>query len=95
MIRVDTDTFIAETTDQLLSRASAVKLSRRDIGDLVGVSAQAVQLWSSRRYTDNAHTLLRMMTLNNLLSVLSEEECGKMRDSLKYRKAWVTQQAAV
>lgn len=94
MIPYETDTIIDNAVQELFRRAASVSLARRDIGDLLGVSAQAVHSWAHGRYrTDSASTFLRILQLNSRLSTMPEEEQIMIRDNLKRRKRWVSAMA--
>ncbi|MGB0973115.1 MAG: hypothetical protein ACPGVG_19495 [Mycobacterium sp.] len=91
MLQHEPDTIVDNAVEELLQRAAAVNLSRRDIGALLGVSSQAVHNWAHKRYrTDNVVTFLRIIDLNTRLATMSEGEQAAIRTNLNRRKRWVS-----
>lgn len=94
MIQYETDVIVDNAVQELFTRAASVNLARRDVGNLLGVSAQAVHNWATGRHrTDSASTFLRILQLNSRLSTMPEEERVMIRDNIKKRKRWVSAMA--
>jgi DNA-binding XRE family transcriptional regulator len=73
-----------------LKKARAAGLTNRDIGKLIGVSAQTVSNWRDGVYDPSRRTTAAMERADKVLDTITPEQRNRMRNG-KARRAWVEQ----